>query len=619
MSHAIEGLIRFGLELFRPPKRMTLSEWADQYAVLSPESSADPGPWRTIPYQRGIQDAMTDPAIEMVTVMKSARVGYTKCVGNLVAYHIHQDPCPIMVVQPTVEDAEGYSKEEIAPMVRDTPALAGLVSDAKAKDSKNTILQKMFPGGTLSLVGANSPRGFRRVSRRIVIFDEVDGYPPKGAGNEGDQIKLGIRRAEYYWNRKIVAGSTPTTKKISRIENMFEKSDQRRFFVPCPHCGEMQYLKFGGKDKPYGIKWPEGRPQDAYYVCEVTGCHIDHQHKRWMVERGEWRPTAPGSGRHAGFHIWAAYSYSPNADWGTLAEEFLDAKDDPLKLQTFVNTVLGETWEESGDTVNAESLAARLEDYPRGAIPEGVAVLVGSADVQGDRIEAKIIGYGPGEESWLVDYEIFWGDPGNDPYVWEQLDEWRSRQRIHHATRQPMRLAFLGVDSSNGSHTDAIYDYVRPRQQQRVFSLKGRDHLSRPGLVMESSTKKGHVRLFLIATHMAKDRILSRMRNGRVGPGYMHMPLWAPEQYLEQMTSEKKIVKRTKQGTWLTQWHKTGRNEAFDLEVYCLAGLFILQTFISPQQFGDLGRLYRQVVSGEPSMPVGRTRGVRSPGISTGQ
>lgn len=617
MSSAFEGLIRFGLDLFRPPPRMTLSEWSDEHAVLSPESSADPGKWTTIPYQRGIQDAMTDPRIEWVTVMKSARVGYTKCVGNLVAYHIHQDPCPMMVVQPTVEDAEGYSKEEIAPMIRDTPALQGLVSDAKAKTSNNTILQKMFPGGTLSLVGANSPRGFRRVSRRVVIFDEVDGYPPGGAGSEGDQIKLGERRAEYYWNRKLVAGSTPTIKGVSRIEQLFQKSDQRRYFVPCPHCGEVQYLKFGGKDKPYGLKWPEGRPREAYYVCEHNGCVIEHQHKRWMVERGEWVATAHSSGRNAGFHIWAIYSYSPNADWGQIVEEFIDAKDDRLKLQTFVNTVLGETWEEVGDAVEAQHLLARLEDYARGAVPEGVAVLVGSADVQGDRIEAKIIGYGAGEESWLVDYEIFWGDPGTDETVWQQLDEWRVRERIHHGTRQPIKLAILGIDSSNGSHTDAIYDYVVPRQAQRVFALKGRDHISRPGMVMESSTKKSHVRLFLLATHMAKDRLMSRLRTGRVGPGYMHLPLWIPEQYCEQMTSEKKIRSRDKSGVWHTKWHRTGRNEAWDMEVYALCGLFILQTFIAPALYKDLARLHAQIMGEDVPAAQVRRRGVRNPGLPT--
>ena len=208
------------LSLWKPPPRLTLSEWADRYAFLSAESSAEAGRWRTLAYQRGIMDAFTDPRVEMVVWMKSARVGATKIFNHLCAYHMHQDPCPLMVCQPTVEDAEGYSKDEIAPMIRDTPVLRELVSEPKAKDGSNTILMKQFPGGTLSMVGANSARGFRRVSRRVVLFDEVDGYP--ATTSEGDQIKLGIKRSEYYWNRKIGIASTPTTKDFSRVERWFQ-------------------------------------------------------------------------------------------------------------------------------------------------------------------------------------------------------------------------------------------------------------------------------------------------------------------------------------------------------------------------------------------------------------
>ena len=209
-------LEQLAFEAFRPPKKLSLSEWADEYAYLSAESSAEGGRWRTLPYQKGIMDAITDPSIEQVTVMKSARVGYSKILNHVIGYHIHQDPCPMMIVQPTIEDATGYSKEEISPMLRDTPCLQGLVSDPKSKDGENTLLQKKFPGGTLGLVGANSARGFRRVSRRIVLFDEVDGYPPS-AGTEGDQIKLGIRRAEWYWNCLLYTSPSPRDPHLSRM------------------------------------------------------------------------------------------------------------------------------------------------------------------------------------------------------------------------------------------------------------------------------------------------------------------------------------------------------------------------------------------------------------------
>ena len=231
-----------------------------------------------------------------ITVMKSARVGYSKMLNHVAAFHIHQDPCPIMIVQPTIEDAQGYSKEEIAPMLRDTPVLRGLVSEAKAKDGANTILQKQFPGGSLSLVGANSPRGFRRVSRRVVLFDEIDGYPAS-AGTEGDQIKLGIRRTEYYWNRKIVAGSTPTVKDFSSVERMFQQGDQRGIRA-CPECGHMQYLKWAN------IRWIDNDQHRELWM-RAAGVYRTRRSDGWLnaASGGPPRPVMVSmcrftSGRH---------------------------------------------------------------------------------------------------------------------------------------------------------------------------------------------------------------------------------------------------------------------------------------------------------------------------------
>jgi phage terminase large subunit GpA-like protein len=240
----LERLWTYTCAMYRPPPKLSLRQWADAYAYLSPESSADSGKWRTIPYQSGIMDAITNPSIERITVMKSARVGYTKIINHVIGYHAHHDPCPILVVQPTLEDAQGYSNDEIAPMLRDTPVLNGVFSESKSKSSDNTILKKLFPGGQLLIIGANSARGFRRASMHIVIFDETDGYPPS-AGPEGDQIKLGIRRTEYYPNRKIIEGSTPTLAGASRIEKSFHAAQQRLYYyVPCPHCGVKHHLKW---------------------------------------------------------------------------------------------------------------------------------------------------------------------------------------------------------------------------------------------------------------------------------------------------------------------------------------------------------------------------------------
>lgn len=306
-----------------PPPILTLSQWAEQYAVLSKETSAQTGRFEAYAYQTGMMDAITDPTVEKVSVMKSARVGYTKILDHVVGYYLHQDPSPILIVQPRVEDAEDYSKSEIAPMLRDTPALSEIAPDPKTRTGENTLLKKtMKNGASIALVGANSPGGFRR----IVLFDEIDGYPVGGAGSEGDQIALGTKRSETFWNRKIVAGSTPTIKGLSRIEKLYLEGDQRRFYVPCPHCGTYQILEWGGKDASHGIKWDKdddgkNQPDTAHYVCKENGCVIDEVDKPSMIAKGEWRALQPFKG-HASFHINSLYSLMPNARWSLLVQEF---------------------------------------------------------------------------------------------------------------------------------------------------------------------------------------------------------------------------------------------------------------------------------------------------------
>ncbi|CAI3952083.1 Phage terminase [Commensalibacter papalotli (ex Botero et al. 2024)] len=240
-----------------------------------------------------MMDAITDPRVEKVSVMKSARVGYTKIIDHVVGYYLHQDPSPILVVQPRVEDAEDYSKSEIAPMLRDTAVLSEIAPDPKTRTGENTLLKKtMKNGASIALVGANSPGGFRRITVRIVLFDEVDGYPVGGAGSEGDQIALGTKRSETFWNRKIVSGSTPTIKGLSRIEKLYQEGDQRRFYVPCPHCGDYQVLEWGGKDVTHGIKWDKDEqgqalPETVHYVCKHNGCVILEQEKPELIKNGE--------------------------------------------------------------------------------------------------------------------------------------------------------------------------------------------------------------------------------------------------------------------------------------------------------------------------------------------
>lgn len=580
----------------RPPPKLSLSGWADAYFYLSAESAAEPGRWRTLAYQKGIMDAITDPRVVRVSVMKSARIGYTKIVNATVGYYVHQDPCTITVVQPTVEDAEGYSKEEIAPMVRDCEVLTELVGtepprkgkarkrkkrESNTKTSSETILLKKFPGGVFEMIGANSGRGFRRRSRRVVIFDEVDGYPAS-AGNEGDPIKLGEKRTEYYWNRKIIAGSTPLIAGSSRIEELFEAGDRRRYYVPCPHCGHMDYLRFSQSgdelDRGHYMLWPKG-PADAHFVCGSKDCRkrIDEVRKRWMIERGEWRSDGPFDG-HASFHLWAAYSLSPNATWQQIVREFLDAKTDPLKLKTFVNTVLGETWQDRGEAPEWERLYGRREGYKTGTVPDGVIVITAGVDVQNDRFIYEVVGWGGNKESWSIEAGEIHGDTALES-TWQKLDDELLARAYLGTDGAAYTISMLAVDS--GFRTQMAYAWARGNP--RAMTTKGVAGTARPLLGTPSKVDvtiagrkigRGH-KMWPVGVDTAKSELYGWLRigigeDGVMPPGYCHFPEH-PEWYFKQITAEHQIETRNKrtgrrQRSWVQLPNR--ENHMLDCRVY---------------------------------------------------
>ncbi|MBH3002300.1 phage terminase large subunit family protein [Serratia marcescens] len=576
----------------RPPEPLSLSEWANKYAVLSKETSAQTGRFRSFAYQDGMMDAITDPAVTQVSVMKSARVGYTKILDHVVGYYLAHDPSPILIVQPRVEDAEDYSKTEIAPMLRDTPVLAEICGDPKAKDSNQTILKKTFANGAnLTLVGANSPGGFRRITCRIILFDEVDGYPSGGAGVEGDQIALGIKRSETFWNRKIALGSTPTVKGTSRIEKAYEESDQRRYYVPCPHCGEFQVLEWGGPETPYGIKWDkdengEGIPESAYYVCRHNGCVIHHNEKSGMVKRGEWRATKQFKG-HAGFHIWAGYSLFPNAAWKYLVAEWLRVKNDPLMRQTFINLVLGEPYEDRGEKALSEKrLLERCEVYAA-EVPDGVAVLTAGIDTQDGRFEIEVTGWGRNEESWSIAFDVIEGDlETNEP--WQRLDAYL-KQVWRRADGRGFTIMAACMDSG-GHHTQKVYEFAKERLGRRIWAIKGES--ARGGkrspvwpTKKPTSKSKASFKPIIIGVNAAKDTIRGRLHIDPPAPGepaasYMHFPADRDLNYFSQLLAERSVLK-VSGGQRYRVWEQLpGRaNEALDCRVYsyaALCGLFYL-------------------------------------------
>jgi phage terminase large subunit GpA-like protein len=547
-----------------PPPDLTISEWADRYRRLSPESSAEPGQWMTrrAEYQRGMMDAVSEAGVERVVLMTSSQVGKTEVLNNVVGFHMAQDPAPILVVQPTLEMAETWSKDRLAPMLRDTPALAHRVADPRARDSGNTLLHKRFVGGQVTVIGANSPSGLASRPIRVVLADEIDRYPAS-AGTEGDPLSLAIRRTARFWNRRIVVASTPTLKGYSRIEAEWERSDQRRYFCTCPHCGEAQHLKWRQ------VKWPEGSPQDAVYICEECGAGWSEADRLAAIRWGKWRPTIVGTPGVIGFHL--NELYSPWTSMAAVAAGFLDAKRAPETLKTWVNTVLGETWEEDAERIDGHGLMGRREDWGVAA-PAGVLVITCGVDVQDDRLEVERIGWGVEEESWSLEHVILYGDPSG-PELWSDLDAYLIKRTMR-ADHVEMPVHATCIDSG-GHHTQAVYRFAKDRARRRVYAIKGMAGPGRP-VWPKRATNNNKVRanVFIVGVDSAKDAVYARLKISRAGPGYCHFPKGRELAYFEQMTAE---VVRTKHirgfPTRVYVLPSGRRNEALDLRVYGYAAL----------------------------------------------
>lgn len=551
-----------------PSPRLSVAQWANSYRFLSREASAEPGKYSTdrAPYQRGILEACSDPLIEQIVVMSSSQVGKTEIALIVVGFYIDQDPAPILVVLPSVDpDAKAWSTDRLAPMLRDTPRLQGKVKDSRSRDSGNKILHKTFPGGHITLVGANSPSGLASRPIRVALFDEVDRFPPT-AGSEGDPVALGVKRTSTFWNRKIVKVSSPTIKDFSRIEADWKLSDQRYFHVPCPQCAQLQPLLWKQ------LKWESGQPDTARYECVHCQALLDEAQKGQLLTGGVWIASNPGA-RIAGFHLNALYS--PWARWAELAREFLEAKDNPERLRAFVNTVLGEPWEERGEQIETTGLGKRREHFVA-EVPAGVGILTAGVDIQGDRLELAVYGWGAGEESWLVAHQRLFGDP-DQAEVWQRLEVALTKAYQHEAGAE-LRIRSCCVDS--GAFTHAVYNYVRPRQGRGVHAVKGRSQHGTTLIGRPSKVNKHGVRLWPLGVDTAKDVLFKRLGRVGAGPGYIHFGVPGPDggddEFLAQFGAEK-IVTRFFKGVRIREYRKIrDRNEAIDLYCYALAALYTL-------------------------------------------
>lgn len=549
----------------KPPPKLSVSQWADRYRQLSSESSAEAGKWSTsrAEYQRGMMDAVSDPKIETIVLMTAAQIGKTELINNVVGYHIHQDPAPMLVVQPTLDMAQTWSKDRLAPAVRDTPVLANKIKDPRSRDSGNTTLHKIFPGGHVTACGANSPSSLASRPCRMILCDEVDRYPPS-AGTEGDPVSLAKKRSSTFWNRKLILVSTPTERNNSRIEQSYAESDQRKYFVSCPDCEEEQVLRWAN------VQWEQDKPATATYVCEHCGsCWSDAKRYR-AIRYGKWKATSEGDGKTAGFHLSGLYSpWTPLED---SVRDFLASKRDPMRLKTWVNTFLGETWEDQGEQVDDHDLMQRAEDWG-GELPDDVLLLTAGVDVQDDRLELEVVGWGRGEESWSIDYQTIYGDPSTAD-LWMQLDQ-TLQQKFVHPTHGEMVIRSACVDSG-GHYTQQVYNYCRARAGRKVFAIKGVGGEGKPIAGRPTKNNIGKINLFPVGTDTAKELIYSRLKIVEEGEGYCHFPVGRHEEYYRMLTAEKKVTKYFK-GRPKREWVKIRtRNEALDCRVYATAALAIL-------------------------------------------
>ena len=574
---------------YATPPEMTVAQWADKFRVLSPESSAERGRWRTdrAPYQREIMDAVGDPRVERVVVKSSAQVGKTEILLNTIGYFMDYDPAPIMYIQPTEDMAESFSKDRLSPMIRDCPVLSKKILDVNDTRKGNTTFHKSFPGGHITLIGANAPSKLASRPIRVLLLDEVDRFP-LSAGREGDPVALAVKRTATFWNRKILEVSTPTIKGTSRIDKDFDESTAEELEVACPQCGAYQeyawnQLKFeheSGTDEAVVLG----------FVCKECGALSSEM--AWKRQPIRWKAKYPGR-KWRGFHL--NELASPWKRWSEIVEDFLRAKHDgPESMKVWHNTALGLSWEDRGELDLDELLIRRRQMY-NCQVPEQVLVLTAGVDVQDNRLEYEIVGWGAGKKSWGIQYGVIMGDPG-------QMETWTALDDVLYDTYmradgQQLQIMTTCVDSG-GHYTSEVYAYCRARESRRVWAIKGRGGSGEAFIQRPKSRHASGVWLFTVGVDVGKDTLSSRLQVQFPGhPGYCAFPMedgrGYDASYFEGLTSERRVT-RSQNGRIATKWEKrnqSARNEPWDIRNYNQAALEILNPNLDAMERRRIGEL----------------------------
>lgn len=537
------------LKALLPPPNVPLAQWIESTVHIPASASALPGRMELWPFQRGWCDAIEDPEVERITILKGARIGFSQWLAATIASFVANSPAPIIALQPTADDARDWSVE-LESMFEASPDLRGLLSDDADESGRSTMLARRFPGGSLKFLAAKSPRNLRRHTTRFLAMDEIDGYEITA---EGDPIKLAEMRTLTFRDRKILAGSTPVFD-YGPITRLYDQSDKRIYECLCPSCGEYSEIKWDA------IRWADCDPDSAHWICPRNGCVVEERFKPEMVALGRWRATAPEVKGHAGFAINCLVSPHHNARWGKLAAEFLQAKRSPETLQPFINTILGQPWKTEGEDLDEHELFRRREPFTLDALPSEVLWLTAGVDCQDDRLEVVILGHGE-TELFVLAHEIYWG-PVDGEAVWADLNA-LLRQTWQHPNGGTIRIDACAVDSGDGGHTEIVHGFTRPRFGRRVVSVKGVAGFSRPFL--QRSGTKGQM-LWLAGVDALKSQLFTRLTRGqgvRFGDALEAV-------FFEQLTAERRVMRYTR-GRPEARFERVKGRRAETLDATCYA------------------------------------------------
>lgn len=558
------------LKELAPPPKMTIDEWADKYRILTSKSSSEPGKWNTnrAPYQREIMKAISDKKTEIIVLKLGSQVGKTEILLNTLGYYIDYEPSPIMYLMPTKDIVEEFASTRFMDMIRNVPRLKSkIIYEESGRDTKKL---KEFLGGYVVFTSAGSPSELSSRPIRILLVDEIDRFE-KSAGVEGDPFELAKQRTKNFeGTRKIIVVSTPTVKGESKIEELYNQGTKESFYVPCPKCGSYQKFEWRNFDfETNGMKCT-----DCNEISDEILWKKNRIHGEWFAENEDLLDELGEMNiKMRSFHL-NEFSSSWTR-WESIKEMFLKSKGKINEMRVFTNTVLAETFEESVETLDWEKIKNTREFY-NCEVPEKVNALTAGVDVQDNRLEYEIVGWGENEESYGIKYGVIFGNPGED-LVWKELDEILDRE-YSYLNGEKIKIICTCIDSG-GHHTDDVYSFVKERVFRRIFAIKGkggpREFVSRA-----SRNNKGKIPLFTVGVDSGKDTIYSRLQIKEKGPKYCHFPIEEEkgydEFYFKGLTSERQ-VNVFKRGNSQKEWRKiSGRsNEPLDIRNYAMAALRI--------------------------------------------